>query len=219
MAKPSALVLREQFSTPVQQREASMLAMWIFIMTEVMLFGGMFLAFTVYRMYFSEAFIAGSADMNIILGSINTAVLICSSFTMALAVHSAETGKQRLLSVFLIATMFLGAVFLAIKFSEYYLHYLDHRVPGVSFYFPGAEAPHAEMFFVLYFLMTGLHALHMFVGEGLLAAMLLRNSAGSFTAKYHTPVELTGLYWHFVDVIWVFLFAIFYVEGLHLHKL
>jgi cytochrome c oxidase subunit 3 len=219
LAKPSALVLREQFSTPVQQREASTLAMWIFIMTEVMLFGGLFLAFTVYRMYFPEAFIAGSADVNIVLGAVNTAVLICSSLTMALAVHSAETGKRALLSVFLIATMFLGAVFLAIKFTEYHLHYLDHRAPGVSFYFPGPEAPHVEMFFVLYFLMTGLHALHMFVGEGLLAAMVLRNAAGSFTAKYHTPVELTGLYWHFVDIIWVFLFAIFYVEGLHLHKL
>ena len=131
MADPTALLLREQYSTPVQQRESSTFGMWVFIMTEVMLFGGMFLAFTVYRMYYPKAFETGSADMNIVLGAINTAVLICSSFTMALAVFSAETGNRRLLSVFLIATMILGFVFLAIKFTEYYQHYQDHRAPGV----------------------------------------------------------------------------------------
>ncbi|HTS28141.1 MAG TPA: cytochrome c oxidase subunit 3 family protein [Bryobacteraceae bacterium] len=217
MAEPATLILREQFRTPVQQRETATLGMWIFLATEVMLFGGLFLAFTVYRMYNPAAFIQGSADMNIMLGAINTAVLIGSSFTMALAVHSAETGDRKLLTAFLTSTMVLGAVFLAIKFTEYYLHYLDRRVPGPGFSFPGPEASRAEMFFVLYFIMTGLHALHMFIGEGILFSMILRNRAGSFTAEYHTPVELAGLYWHFVDVIWVFLFAIFYIEGLHLH--
>jgi len=219
LAEPLALILREQFRTPVQQRETPTLGMWIFIMTEVMLFGGLFVAFTVYRFNYPTAFITGSADMDILLGAINTAVLICSSFTMALAVHSAETGSRRLLNVFLLCTMFLGAVFLAIKFTEYYLHYLDHRVPGPGFVFAGPDPSKVQMFFFLYFAMTGLHALHMFVGEGLLFSMLLRNRARSFTAEYHTPVELTGLYWHFVDIVWVFLFAIFYVEGLHLHRL
>jgi len=219
LAEPVALLLREQYSTPVQQRETSTLGMWVFIMTEVMLFGGLFLAFSVYRMLDPHAFIVGSADMNIVLGSVNTAVLICSSFTMALAVYSAETGSRRLTALFLVCTMILGLLFLAIKFTEYYLHYLDHRAPAVWFNFPGPDSSHVEMFFVLYFLMTGLHAVHMFVGEGILAAMLIRNAAGSFSAQYHTPVELAGLYWHFVDIIWVFLFAIFYVEGLHLHKL
>jgi cytochrome c oxidase subunit 3 len=218
LADPADLVLREQFSTPVQQRETATLGMWIFIMTELMLFGGLFLAFSVYRLHDPQAFIQGSADMNIVLGAVNTAVLIGSSFTMALAVYAAETGNRRSLSFFLVATMFLGLVFLAIKFTEYYLHYLDHKAPGFSFTFSGADAPHVEMFFVLYFLMTGLHALHMFIGEGILTAMLIRNIGGTFSADYHTPVELTGLYWHFVDIIWVFLFAIFYVEGLHLHK-
>jgi cytochrome c oxidase subunit III len=219
LAEPSTLLLREQYSTPVQQRETATFGMWIFIMTEVMLFGGLFLAFTIYRMYYPQAFIVGSADMNIVLGSINTAVLISSSLTMALAVYAAETGNRRQLSIFLVATMILGLAFLGIKFTEYYLHYQDHRAPGFSFSFNGPESGHVEMFFVLYFLMTGLHAVHMFVGEGLLTTMLIRNSAGSFSADYHTPVEIVGLYWHFVDVIWVFLFAIFYVEGLHLHKL
>ena len=217
MAEPEALILREQFRSPVQQRETATLGMWIFLATEVMLFGGLFLAFTVYRMYNPQAFIAGSADMNIVLGAINTAVLIGSSFTMALAVHSAEAGLQKPLTGFLACTMLLGAVFLAIKFTEYYLHYLDHRVPGPGFSFPGVNSSRAEMFFLLYFIMTGLHAVHMFIGEGILFSMILRNWSGSFSAAYHTPVELAGLYWHFVDVIWVFLFAIFYIEGLHLH--
>ena len=217
MAEPAALMLREQFRTPAQQRETATLGMWIFLATEVLLFGGLFLAFSVYRMNSPQTFIAGSADMNIALGAINTAVLICSSFTMALAVHSAELGNRSLITLFLIGTMVLGAVFLGIKFTEYYLHYLDHRVPGPGFRFSGADASRAEMFFLLYFIMTGLHALHMFVGEGILFAMILRNRAGSFTVEYHTPVELAGLYWHFVDVIWVFLFALFYIEGLHLH--
>jgi cytochrome c oxidase subunit 3 len=217
LADQDVLILREQFRTPPQQRETATLGMWIFLITEVMLFGGLFVAFTVYRMNFPEAFIRGSADMNIVLGAINTAVLIGSSFTMALAVHSAELGRRKLLSLFLASTMALGAVFLAIKFTEYYFHYLDHRVPGPGFMFPGPDASRAEMFFLLYFIMTGLHALHMFVGEGVLFSMILRNRAGSFTAAYHTPVELAGLYWHFVDVVWVFLFAIFYIEGLHLH--
>ncbi|MBV8847819.1 MAG: cytochrome c oxidase subunit 3 family protein [Bryobacterales bacterium] len=219
MADPTALLLREQYNNPVQQRESSTFGMWIFIMTEVMLFGGLFLAFTVYRMKFPESFIVGSGDMSITLGAINTAVLIGSSFTMALAVFSAETGNRRMLSIFLLATMFLGLVFLGIKFTEYYQHYQEHRAPGIWFDYRGPNPGQVEMFFLLYFLMTGLHAVHMFVGEGILTAMLIRNRAGSFSAEYHTPVELTGLYWHFVDIIWVFLFAIFYVEGLHLHKL
>lgn len=217
MVDQDALILREQFRTPRQQRETATFGMWIFLATEVMLFGGLFVAFTVYRISHPEAFIHGSADMNIVLGAINTAVLIGSSFTMALAVHSAAMGSRKLLNVFLGGTMLLGAVFLAIKFTEYYLHYRDHKLPGPGFEFPGPLASAAEMFFLFYFIMTGLHALHMFIGEGILFSMILRNQAGSFTAEYHTPVELAGLYWHFVDVVWVFLFAIFYIEGLHLH--
>ena len=143
MADPLALILREQFRTPVQQRWAATLGMWIFISTEVMLFGGLFLAFAVYRMYYPRDFILGSADMNTALGATNTAVLICSNFTMALGVHSAEMGERKLLNLFLACTMVLGAVFLGIKFTEYYLHYLDHRVPGPGFVFPGSDASKA----------------------------------------------------------------------------
>jgi cytochrome c oxidase subunit 3 len=217
LSNPASLMIREQFRTAEQQREASSVGMWIFIVTEVMLFSGLFLAFTVYRTMYPTAFIEGSGDMSIALGATNTVVLICSSLTMAFAVYSGATGNQRGLALSLIGTMFLGFVFLAIKFSEYYLHYTHHKVPGFWWEWPGTESPHVEMFFVFYFIMTALHALHMFVGEGLLFTLLLRTGAGSFSSRYYTPVELTGLYWHFVDIVWVFLFAIFYIEGLHVH--
>src|SRR5215813_3901870 len=166
--------------------------MWVFLITEVMLFGGLFMAFSVYRTMSPQAFMEGSADMSIALGSLNTIVLICSSFTMALSVYSAATGNQRMLAVFLIATMILGAVFLGIKFTEYYEHYQHHKVPGFWFEWQGSGARQVQMFFIFYFIMTALHATHMFVGEGLLFALLLRTWAGSFSERYYTPVELTG---------------------------
>lgn len=216
MPEPASLALREQFATPEQQRESASVGMWIFIITEVMLFGGLFTAFTVYRHSYTMAFDVGSAGMDHALGAINTAVLICSSFTMALAVHSAEVGKQKLLALFLILTMIIGAAFLGIKFTEYYLHYQEHKVPGVWFEESAPGAGQIQMFYVFYFIMTCLHATHMLVGEGVLLVLLIRSLMGTFTAEYHTPIEIGGLYWHFVDIVWVFLYAIFYIPGLHL---
>jgi cytochrome c oxidase subunit III len=211
-----ALELREQFATPEQQRDTAAIGMWIFLITEVMLFGGLFSAYTVYRMSDPQAFDAGSSHMEIWLGSINTAVLLCSSFTMALAVWSAEVGKTGRLALFLVLTMVIGAVFLAIKFTEYYLHYQAHKVPGFWFEYHGINARHVEMFFVFYFIMTCLHALHMTVGLGILSVLLFRTIIGTFSAEYHTTIDLGGLYWHFIDIVWVFLYAIFYIPGLHL---
>jgi len=210
------LELREQFATPEQQRETASIAMWIFLVTEVMLFGGLFTAFTVYRMSHPGAFDEGSAHMEFLIGGINTAVLICSSFTMALAVHSAETGNQKRLVLFLLATMFIGTIFLVLKFTEYYDHFRDHKVPALWFDFHGADAPEVQMFFVFYFVMTGLHALHMTIGISILSVLTFRAFIGSFTAEYYTPIELGGLYWHFIDIVWVFLYAIFYIPGLHM---
>jgi cytochrome c oxidase subunit 3 len=215
LSESTSLELREQFATPDQQRRSTSLGMWIFIITEVMLFGGLFTAFTVYRLSYTKAFDIGSADMDIVLGAINTVVLICSSFTMVLAVHSAEAGKQKLLAVFLIATMLIGAVFLGIKFTEYFKHYQEHKVPGVWFEGEGPAAGNVQLFFVFYFLMTALHATHMLVGIGVLFVLLIRTLMGRFSAGYFTPVEMGGLYWHFVDIVWVFLYAIFYIPGLH----
>jgi cytochrome c oxidase subunit III len=215
LPESTSLALREQFATSKQQRESASAGMWVFIITEVMLFGGLFTAFTVYRHSYTLAFDRGSADMEHVLGAVNTVVLICSSFTMALAVHSAELGKRKLLSLFLVLTMIIGAVFLGIKFTEYYFHYQDHKAPGFWFEEAGPGAGHVQMFFVFYFIMTGLHATHMLIGEGVLLVLLIRSLMGTFTAEYHTPIEIGGLYWHFVDIVWVFLYAIFYIPGLH----
>jgi len=216
LADPSVLALREQFHDPEQQRETSTVGMWVFLVTEVMLFGGLFTAFFVYRLSHPVAFDRGSADMEFVIGAVNTAVLIFSSFAMAMAVHSAEVGKRGRLAVFLLLTMLVGFVFLGLKFWEYYLHYLHHEFPAISFHNTRPDAAYVQMFFVFYFLMTGLHAFHMIIGEGVLGATLLRTLLGSFSESYHTPVELAGLYWHFVDTVWVFLFAIFYIPGAHL---
>jgi cytochrome c oxidase subunit 3 len=208
-------MLREQFGTPEQQRETVTVGMWIFLATEVMFFGGLFAAFAVYRMYYTRGFDEGSADMNILLGSINTAVLITSSLTIALAIRSAAMGREVRAYVLLLATALIGLVFLGIKFTEYYQHYQMHKAPGVWFESDKPEAGAIELFYVFYFAMTGLHAVHMTIGIALVAVFAFRTAAGSFNAEYHTPLEALGLYWHFVDVVWVFLFAIFYISGLH----
>ncbi len=218
MPETETLALREQFATPEQQRGTASAGMWIFLATEVMLFGALFTAFTIYRSSYTQAFDVGSGEMDLWLGALNTGVLICSSFTMALAVHSAETGKQRLLSMFLLATMIIGAVFLGIKFTEYYKHYQEHKVPGVWFEQSGSNPSNVQMFFVFYFVMTGLHAVHMTIGLSILFVLWVRSLLGAFTAEYYTPIEMGGLYWHFIDIVWVFLYAIFYVPGLHMHS-
>ncbi len=210
------LELREQFENPEQQRETASIGMWVFLITEVMMFGGLFTAFTVYRLSNPAAFNEGSKEMTIVLGAINTALLILSSFTMALAVYSSSIGKTKLLAIFLIITMIIGLCFLGIKFTEYYLHYQDHKVPGFWFEYHGPSARQVQMFFVFYFILTGLHVIHMTIGIGILLVMLYRTLLGSFSATYHTAVDLAGIYWSFVDIIWIFLYAIFYIPGLHL---
>ena len=199
-----------------QQHEASWLGMWVFLATEVMFFGGMFACYFVYRHWYPQAFDSASNQLDVLLGGINTAVLICSSFTMALAVHSAETGRRKPLVGFFLLTIVLGLVFLGIKFYEYHTKFVEHLVPGSSFRFEQSLARPAEIFFSFYFAMTGMHAVHMIVGVGLLTALIFRARQDRFSALYHTPVELTGLYWHFVDIVWIFLFPLLYLLGRHL---
>ena len=199
-----------------QQHEASWLGMWIFIATEVMFFGGMILGYAYYRSLYPQAFAEASNHLDVWLGSVNTAVLICSSFTMALAVHGAETGNNRAVVRFLLLTIVFGLVFLGIKFFEYYIKFEEHLVPGSSFRFEGPMSRQAEIFFSFYFAMTGMHALHMIIGIGLLLWLVWRARRGEFSPVYHTPVELIGLYWHFVDIVWIFLFPLLYLVGRHL---
>jgi cytochrome c oxidase subunit 3 len=204
-----------QFDDAAQQHEASWLGMWIFLATEVMFFGGMFLGYTIYRSVNPQAFASASHHLDVWLGTINTAVLICSSFTMALAVRAAQLGQRKIVIIFLVLTVLLGSVFLAIKFTEYHAKFSEHLVPGSAFAFAGPHAAAAQLFFSLYFAMTGMHGLHMIIGLGLLATLIVKSARGRFSRSYYTPVEMIGLYWHFVDIIWIFLFPLLYLVGRH----
>jgi cytochrome c oxidase subunit III len=212
--RPTALA--GQFDDLEQQKEASTLGMWIFLSTEVLFFGGLFTAYLIYRYWYADAFQAGSHELIVWAGTTNTAVLITSSLTMALAVHAAQLGERRRLMLFLALTMILGCVFLGIKAFEYYTEFVEGHVPGPAFRFDEpALAAHAQIFFSLYFTMTALHALHMIVGLGVMAVMFWWAYRGIVTAEYNTPIEVSGLYWHFVDIVWIFLFPLLYLIGRH----
>jgi cytochrome c oxidase subunit 3 len=230
--------LQHHFSTMSQQREAGVLGMWVFLLTEVLFFGGLFITYTLYRMWYYEAFAAASKSIEITPGLINTVVLIGSSLTMALSVRASQTNQRKATVNWLIATIILGSVFLGIKVYEYADKFEHHHVPGASFQFahepaPGEEhvAPAAgghvatmgpdelqrttQLFFSLYFVMTGLHALHMIVGIVILFIIAWMAHKGRFDSEYHAPVEMTGLYWHFVDIVWIFLFPLLYLVERH----
>ena len=214
---PGPRALQHHFNSMEQQRDASSLGMWVFLVTEILFFGGLFLAYTVYRSQYPRAFAEASRHLDITLGTFNTAVLIISSLTMALAVYSAALGRRKAIIAFLLATMALGGVFLGVKAVEYSHKFHDHLVPGPGFRFPGADANQAQIFYSLYFAMTGLHAAHMIIGIGLLTVLVLQARKGRYGPDYYTPVEVSGLYWHFVDIVWIFLFPLLYLIGRHLH--
>jgi len=207
--------LAHHFESLAQQKEAATLGMWVFLVTEVLFFGGLFITYAIYRSWYPEAFAAASHELDVVLGGINTAVLITSSLTMALAVQAAETGERCLLLWFLAATMLLGAAFLGIKGVEYSHKFAERHVPGPAFSFEPEHFGHAQIFFSLYFMMTGLHALHMIIGLGILTVMLWWSWNGTITAEYASPIEISGLYWHFVDIVWIFLFPLLYLIGRH----
>lgn len=237
--------LVHQFDDMVQQKEASTFGMWVFLLTEIMMFGGVFVAYLIYRLKYYEAFEAGSTSINVNWGFINTLVLIGSSLTMALAVSAAQRGVRRMLQFFIACTMVLGLVFLVIKGIEYHDKYEEHHIPGNLF---GAFDPindhtkehniyqelievrgktpeqartiahQTQIFFSFYFAMTGLHAFHMIIGLILMTWLLIRASKGEFGPDYYTPAELSGLYWHFVDIVWIFLFPLLYlINRTHTH--
>ena len=209
--------LAHQFDNLEQQKEAATLGMWAFLTTEILFFGGLFMVYTVYRSQYADAFAAASHELIIWAGTLNTAVLITSSLTMALAVHAAQLGQRRLLIIFLILTMALGCVFLGVKAFEYYTEFVERHVPGLNYDFEPKYFRHAQIFFSLYFLMTGLHALHMVIGLGIMSFMLWWSVRGVITAEYYIPIEISGLYWHFVDIVWIFLFPLLYLIGRHAH--
>ncbi len=230
--------LAHHFESFAQQRESSTLGMWLFLVTEIMFFGGMFLAYTLYRREFPLAFQAGSHSLSIGLGVFNTAVLIGSSLTMALAVRAAQLSWRKGIVLFLVLTILLGGIFLGVKVIEYSQkgvpipvvgpwvlsqtpepHHI--YVPGDRFHFEGegkfqgAAENNVQMFFSLYFAMTGTHALHMIIGIAIMLFMLRPAWRGRWNTDNHNFVEGFGLYWHFVDIVWIFLFPLLYLIGRH----
>jgi cytochrome c oxidase subunit III len=212
---PEATHLRHHFATAEQQMETSTLGMWTFLVTEVLFFGGMFAGYAVYRGMYPGAFASTSEYMNVVLGGTNTAVLICSSLTMALSVRAAQLSKRKDLILFLLLTMVFGTIFLVIKGFEYHEKWVEHLVPGFNFQYHEAPqyAHNAQILFFLYFCMTGMHAVHMIVGLGLLSYLLAQAMRRVYNAHYFAPVEMIGLYWHFVDIVWIFLFPLLYLIG------
>jgi cytochrome c oxidase subunit 3 len=205
--------LQHHFEDLGQQHEASMLGMWMFLATEILFFGGVLLAYWVYRTLYPEAWALGAGQQNTLAGGINTLVLIVSSLTMALAVRNAQLANRMGTVVLLLATLFFGCVFLGIKTYEYHAHWQEGLFPGVHFtWHENPElAPKVQLFMVFYWGMTGLHAAHMVIGVGLLLWFIWRAWRGDFGPEYYSPVECMGLYWHFVDIVWIFLFPFLYL--------
>ena len=213
-------VLQHHFENLEQQHETAALGMWVFLATEVMFFGGLFTAYTVYRTLYPAAFAEASHHLSMPMGAANTAVLLCSSLTMALAVHFAQVGRRKPTVVSLFATMLLGVIFLAIKAAEWNLEYHEGLIPGGLFTYVSPDPAHisaqqVELFFVLYFAMTGLHALHMIIGLALMSVLAFNAWRGRYNEDYFSPIENGGLYWHFVDIVWIFLFPLLYLIGKH----
>ena len=237
--------LQHHFDTMAQQKEAAVVGMWVFLLTEILFFGGLFAAYMVYRIWYFDAFAEASRSLSLFWGGLNTAVLIGSSLTMAMAVRSAQTNKRSATVNWLILTMILGTVFLGVKVIEYADKFEHHHVPGYHFEWahvaPAGEGEHAvpaaagaaaeghrelslspaqlqlttQIYFSLYFTMTGLHALHMIIGIGIMLVITRMAWKGKFDEEYYTPVEMAGLYWHFVDIVWIFLFPLLYLVERH----
>jgi cytochrome c oxidase subunit III len=237
--------LQHHFDTMGQQKEAAVIGMWVFLLTEILFFGGLFMAYMVYRIWYFDAFAEASRSLDLFWGGLNTAVLIGSSLTMAMAVRSAQTNQRNQTVAWLLLTIALGCVFLGVKYIEYSDKFAHHHVPGPNFIWASehegaattgeqaaaaateaAPAHHLTMtpdqlqrttqiYFSLYFTMTGLHALHMIVGVVLMLVITWMAWKGKFDAEYYTPVEMSGLYWHFVDIVWIFLFPLLYLVERH----
>lgn len=214
---PPAVTALSPFRDEDQRSVANHLGLWAFLATEILFFGGLFVTYAVYRYAYPEAFAAGSRHLDFWIGTINTAILLTSSLGMALADHAIKAGRHRAFLGFIFATATLGALFLALKFYEYHQKYTEHLVPGLNFHLEGspAWAPQIQLFIFLYFTMTGLHAVHMLVGLAAMGWLLWRHHRGHVTAQHNGAVEMVGLYWHFVDCVWIFLYPLLYLIAHH----
>lgn len=225
---PSALSpnfkVAHHFDSADTQFDAGKLGIWLFLVTEVLLFGGLFAAFAVFRSWYLPAFVDGHHHLDRVMGGVNTVLLITSSLTMALAVRAAQTNKKQQTGLLLIATFALAFGFLIVKYVEYSHKFHDGLLPGGSFVIPNAACgnlgafshatnPQEALFFSIYFMMTGIHGLHVLIGMSLIAWVFIRSTKGEFSSRYYAPVEGVGLYWHLVDLVWIFLFPLLYLVG------
>lgn len=203
--------LKHYFVSSEQQFDAAKLGMWLFLVTEILLFSGMFVAYAVYRIWNPEVFVDASTELNPWLGGLNTIVLLLSSLTVALAIRAAQTDDRRALVRNLVITVLLAGVFMVVKYFEYTHKFHLGIFPGGFFDYAEMTTPDAPIFFSIYFVMTGIHGVHVLIGMGVLSWLATRAYRGHFSSEYYTPVELSGLYWHLVDIIWIFLFPLMYL--------
>jgi cytochrome c oxidase subunit 3 len=193
------------------QFDAGRMGVWLFLVTEILLFGGLFCAFFVFRSWYYADFVEAHHHLDRTLGAVNTLVLICSSLTMALAVRAGQMSNKKLAHWLLVVTLACAGIFLAIKFVEYRHKFHEGLLPGMYFHGHGFKGTHAGIFFAIYFMMTGIHGLHILIGMGLITWVLIRNRRGEFSSKYYAPIEGVGLYWHLVDLVWIYLFPLLYL--------
>ncbi|MBI4224016.1 MAG: cytochrome c oxidase subunit 3 family protein [Deltaproteobacteria bacterium] len=206
-------VVPHHFESAEQAFESSKLGLWLFLVTEILLFGGLFVTYIIYRALYPEMFHEASHHLNKVLGAVNTVVLICSSFSMALAVDRTRQNDSAKANQYLLITIFFAAMFMVIKYVEYTHKFHEGLLPGGYFTYQGIDHPRVQLFFSLYFMMTGLHGIHVLAGMGILTWLLIRSNRGHFSSQYYTPVELGGIYWHLVDLIWIYLFPLLYLIG------
>jgi cytochrome c oxidase subunit III len=203
--------LQHHFADSEQQFDTSKLGMWLFLATEILMFGGLFAGFTLMQSRFPEAFLLAHEHLDKRLGALNTIVLLVSSYTMVMAVHKAKTNKQKALVGYLVVTILCALTFLVVKYFEYSQKFEHGLLPGRFFTNPHDPTGHQFIFFSFYFMMTGLHGFHILVGVFVLLWILMRSRRGDFSSNYYTPVDLVGLYWHLVDLIWIYLFPLLYL--------
>jgi cytochrome c oxidase subunit III len=194
------------FSTLAKQRHAATLGMWVFLGTEVLLFGGLFVSYAYYRVVFPATFAQASAHLDIHIGTVNTLILIASSFAVALSTYFVDHGKNRIAAAMLAVGIACGFAFLALKLVEWSAHFREGAYPGKFYAFEAVKGPGASLFFSLYYLLTGLHAVHVTIGIGALSWAAILALRGAFSRDYDTPLELVTMYWHLVDIVWIFLF-------------
>lgn len=199
------------FASMEQQFDAAKMGMWIFLVTEILLFSGMFVAYAVFRYWAPEAFFEAGQHLDVVAGSVNTVVLLTSSLTIVLAVRSIQDDEQKKMIGYLAATVLLAGVFMVIKYFEYTHKFHLGIYPGEFYNFAELDMAYVPVYFSIYFVMTGIHGIHVLLGMALIGWLIYRGSKGHFDSSWYTPVEMVGLYWHIVDIIWIFLFPLLYL--------